>query len=89
MQYVSKFNINMENEETTNDNVEQTPIIMTGDTSNTQYATKKDWLKAHPQYVETTSWTECKILFTNDLNSQSSKMKKALKKNIQIKVYDD
>jgi DNA ligase (NAD+) len=88
MQYVSKFNINMENEEPTNNSVEQIPIIMTGDTSNTQYATKKEWLKAHSQYIETTSWSECKILFTNDLNSESSKMKKALKKNIQIKVYD-
>jgi DNA ligase (NAD+) len=89
MQYVLKFNINMENEEPTNNSVEQIPIIMTGDTSNTQYTTKKDWLKAHPQYIETTSWAECKILFTNDLNSDSSKMKKALKKNIQIKIYDD
>ena len=65
------------------------PIIMTGDTSNTRYKTKKDWIHAHPQYIETTSWKDCKILFTNDLNSKSGKMLKAKKYNIEIKIYSD
>lgn len=69
--------------------INQIPVILTGDTKNTMYATKKEWLAAHPQYIETSSWNECKILFTNDLNSTSSKMQKAKKKNIEIKVYDN
>lgn len=63
------------------------PVILTGDTKNTPYATKKEWLAAHPEYVETSSWSECKILFTNDMESTSSKMQKAKKKNIEIRLY--
>ena len=36
----------------------------------------------------TTVWSECKILFTDDLNSTSSKMKKANKLGIKIKTYE-
>lgn len=70
-------------------NINQIPVILTGDTKNTKYTSKKEWLNAHPQYIETSSWNECKILFTNDLSSNSSKMMKAKKKNIEIKVYDN
>lgn len=63
------------------------PIIMTGEPSNTQYKTKKLWLNAHPQYVETSSWKEVKILFTNDLSATSSKMIKANKKGVEIRLY--
>lgn len=73
-------------EETTTDKI---PVIMTGEPSNTSYKTKKEWLKAHPQYKETTSWKEVKILFTGDLNSSSSKMDKARKKGIEIRLYDE
>ena len=66
------------------------PIIMTGDPSEcTDYATKKQWLAAHPEYVETSKWSECKILFTNDLNSTTGKMKKAEKYGVEVKQYYD
>lgn len=84
--YVKEFKIPYIKETKNKDVI---PVILTGDTSNTQYPTKKQWLLAHPQYVETTSWKECKILFTNSLESNSSKMVKARKKNIPIKLYED
>lgn len=65
------------------------PIIMTGNPAEcSQYQTKGEWLKHHPQYIETTSWKEVKILFTNDINSNTSKMKKAKDKGIEIRQYD-
>ena len=64
---------------------EQIPIIMTGEPNN--YATKSEFLKAHPEYRETGSWKEVKILFTNSLESNTSKMKKAKDKGIEIKLY--
>lgn len=64
---------------------EQIPIIMTGEPNN--YATKAEFLKVHPEYRETGSWKEVKILFTNSLESNTSKMKKAKDKGIEIKVY--
>ena len=65
-------------------------IIMTGDPSEcTSYATKKKWLEAHPQYKETTKWSECEILFTNNLESKTSKMAKAAKLGVEIKKYFD
>ena len=65
-------------------------IIMTGDPSEcTSYATKKKWLAAHPQYKETTKWSECEILFTNNLESKTSKMAKAAKLGVEIKKYFD
>ena len=85
-EYVSRYNIPIIMEEKNNDKI---PVIMTGDTSNTKYKTKKDWIQAHPQYVETTSWKECKILFTNDLSSTTSKMTKARKNGIEIRIYED
>lgn len=62
-------------------------IIMTGSPKAFGFNTKKDFLKAHPEYEETTVWSECKILFTDDLSSTSSKMKKADKLGIEIKTY--
>ena len=73
-------------EETVSDDV--IPIIMTGSPKEFGYATKKDFLNAHPEYVETTDWKACKILMTDDLNSTSGKMKKAQKNGIQIKLYE-
>lgn len=64
-------------------------VILTGDPSVcTNYATKKKWLEAHKQYEETTSWKEVEILFTNDLESNTSKMQKAKKMGIEIKKYE-
>lgn len=60
-------------------------VILTGSPQN--YKTKKDFLSAHPQYKETTKWNECQILFTGDLNSNSSKMQKAKKLGIVIQEY--
>ena len=63
------------------------PVILTGSPKACGYSTKADFLSQHPEYVETTKWDECKILFTDDLDSTSSKMEKAKKKGIEIKRY--
>ena len=63
----------------------KTLIIMTGEPND--YPTKADFLKAHPEYEETTSWKKVQIVFTNSLDSNTGKMKKAREKNIEIKVY--
>ena len=65
------------------------PVILTGSPKECGYSTKADFLAKHPQFVETTKWNECKILFTDDLESTSSKMEKAKKKGITIKTYLD
>lgn len=61
------------------------PIIMTG--KPTKYSTKAEFLQAHSEYVETSSWSEVKIIFTNSLESTSGKMKKAREKGIEIQLY--
>ena len=63
----------------------QTPIIMTGEPND--YATKSEFLKCHPEYRQTTSWKEVQIVFTNDIDSNTGKMKKARDKNIEIRLY--
>jgi hypothetical protein len=63
------------------------PVIMTGSPKACGFNTKSDFLKAHPEYVETSKWNECQILFTDDLDSDSSKMQKAKKLGITIKKY--
>lgn len=63
------------------------PVILTGSPKECGYNTKADFLAKHPQFVETTKWNECKILFTDDLESTSSKMQKAKKLGIEIKRY--
>ena len=65
------------------------PVIMTGSPKEFGYNTKKDFIAAHPEYVDAgTDWSICKILFTDDLSSTSGKMKKAQKNGIDIKLYD-
>lgn len=71
-------------EETKTDGI---PVILTGSPKECGYSTKMDFLAKHPEYIETTKWEECKILFTDDINSSSSKMEKAKKKGIEIKRY--
>ncbi len=61
------------------------PIIMTGKPKN--YKNKAAFLEANPQYTETTSWDNVQIIFTGDLSSTSSKMKKAQSKGIEIRLY--
>lgn len=91
MNAVSLLNINIANntEDTIinlNDN-DKIPVILTGSPKSFGYISKKDFLNKHTEYIETVNWKECKILFTDDLNSTSSKMKKAAKLNIEIKEY--
>lgn len=64
------------------------PVIMTGSPKACGFNTKADFLSKHPEYVETSKWNECQILFTDDLESDSSKMQKAKKLGIEIKKYN-
>jgi hypothetical protein len=64
------------------------PVIMTGSPKACGFNTKADFLANHPEYVETSKWNECQILFTDDLDSDSSKMQKAKKLGITIKKYN-
>jgi NAD-dependent DNA ligase len=65
------------------------PVIMTGSPKACGFNTKADFLAKHPEYVETSKWNECQILFTDDLDSDSSKMQKAKKLGITIKKYSE
>lgn len=65
--------------------VNQIPVILTGEPN--YYDTKAHFLKCHPEYKLTSSWKEVKIVFTNSLDSNTSKVKKAKEKNIEIKLY--
>ena len=64
---------------------EQIPIIMTGEPND--YLSKGDFLNHHPEYRNTGSWKEVKIVFTNSLDSNTGKMKKAKEKGIEIRLY--
>ena len=61
------------------------PVILTGEPNN--YSTKSEFIKCNPQYRVTTKWKECKIVFTNSLDSNTGKMKQAKAKGIEIRVY--
>jgi len=63
----------------------QIPVILTGEPNN--YASKGEFLQCNPQYRLTGSWKEVKIVFTNSLDSNTGKMKKAREKNIEIQLY--
>ena len=63
----------------------QIPVILTGEPNN--YASKGEFLQCNPQYRLTGSWKEVKIVFTNSLDSNTGKMKKAREKNVEIKLY--
>lgn len=82
--YVDYFNVNISARKQDSNDI-KIPIIMTGSPSN--YKTKADFLKAHPEYVDTTNWKEAKILFTGDMNSNSAKMVRAQKIGLEIKEY--
>lgn len=64
---------------------DQIPIIMTGEPND--YLSKGDFLNKHPEYRNTGSWKEVQIVFTNSLDSNTGKMKKARKKGIEIRLY--
>ena len=63
----------------------QIPVILTGEPNN--YKSKGEFLKLNPQYRMTGSWKEVQIVFTNSLESNTGKMKKAREKNIKIELY--
>lgn len=63
----------------------QVPVMLTGSPS--KYVSKKEFLDKNPQYIQTNSWSETKVLFTGDLNSTSSKMLKANKLGLRIELY--
>ena len=63
----------------------QIPVILTGEPNN--YKSKGEFLKLNPQYRNTTSWKEVQIVFTNSLDSNTGKMKKAHEKGIKIELY--
>ena len=69
------------NEETKN----QIPVILTGEPND--YRSKGDFLSHHPEYRVTGSWKEVQIVFTNSLESNTGKMKKAREKGIEIRLY--
>lgn len=60
-------------------------IMMTGEPND--YDNKADFLRAHSEYEETTSWKKCQVLFTNSMESNTAKMKKAKEKGIEIRIY--
>ena len=66
-------------------NDDKIPVILTGEPNN--YSTKSEFIKCNPQYRVTTKWKECKIVFTNSLDSNTGKMKQAKAKGIEIKIY--
>lgn len=84
--YMKPFGISYIESSQSEDN--KIPVIMTGSPKACGFNTKSDFLSKHPEYVETSKWNECQILFTDDLDSDSSKMQKAKKLGITIKKYN-
>ena len=72
-------------EEATKATSNQIPIIMTGEPNG--YKSKGEFLSCHPEYRNTGSWKEVKIVFTNSMESNTGKMKKAREKGIEIRLY--
>jgi hypothetical protein len=84
-EYMKPFGISYVEANVSSD--DKIPVIMTGSPKACGFNTKADFLMKHPEYVETSKWNECQILFTDDLESDSSKMQKAKKLGITIKRY--
>lgn len=61
------------------------PVILTGEPNN--YTSKGEFLKCHPEYRMTGSWKEVKIVFTNSMESNTGKMKRAREKGVEIQLY--
>ena len=75
----------VQHQEATKTASEQIPVILTGEPNN--YKSKGEFLKLNPQYRNTGSWKEVQIVFTNSLESNTGKMKKAREKGIRIELY--
>ncbi len=82
---LNDFKITEEEKEPVKKDLEKIPVILTGEPND--YANKAEFLRCHPEYRLTGSWKEVKIVFTNSLESNTGKMKKAREKNIEIKLY--
>lgn len=63
----------------------QIPVILTGEPND--YKSKGEFLTCHPEYRLTGSWKEVQIVFTNSLDSNTGKMKKAREKGIELRLY--
>jgi DNA ligase (NAD+) len=74
---------NFDNEE------EKIKVILTGSPKEAGYPTKKFFLDRFTNFEETKSFSEAKYLITDDVNSTSSKMTKAIKNGLEIKTYDE
>lgn len=72
-----------ESESVTSD--DRIPAILTGNPNG--YESKAQFLEMNPMYRNTTKWKECKIVFTNSMDSNTSKMKKARELGIEIRVF--
>ena len=72
----------IESKETSSNKI---PIIMTGEPND--YKSKGEFLQCHPEYRNTGSWKEVQIVFTNSMDSNTGKMKKAREKGIEIRLY--
>lgn len=70
---------------TASKDIDKIPVILTGEPNN--YSSKAEFIRCNPQYRVTTKWKECKIVFTNSLDSNTGKMKQAKAKGIEIKIY--
>lgn len=75
----------VQHQEATQTASSQIPVILTGEPNN--YKSKGEFLKLNPQYRMTGSWKEVQIVFTNSLDSNTGKMKKAREKGIEIRLY--
>lgn len=64
-------------------------FVMTGSPKgSTDYATKGEFKKSLPEnFVETKSMSKCNLLITDDLVSNTSKMKEAKKRSVEIRTY--
>lgn len=69
--------------------IEKIKAILTGSPAGSGWKTKSEWLNAHPQFIETTKWADAQVLFTDSLESTSSKMMKAQKCGLKILTYND
>jgi len=73
----------------TDEDIEKIKVILTGSPASSGWKTKSEWLNAHPQYIETTKWSDAQVLFTDSLDSTSSKMLKAQKLGLKILTYNN
>jgi hypothetical protein len=71
--------------ETIVEDTNKIPVILTGEPND--YSSKSEFIRLNPQYRVTGKWTEVQIVFTNSLESNTGKMKKAREKNIEIRLY--